>query len=765
MNEPHEAVESPSYSLLDAALWYAAHGWQVFPCHTPTPGGCSCRRAACPDIGKHPRTQHGLKDATTSASIIRRWWEMWPDANIGIATGPVSNLVVLDEDTYKGGDIHTLEQAYTSLPETVEQHTGGGGRQFFYTHPGARIKNSVEDLGTGLDIRGDGGYVIVPPSLHRSGKRYQWEIIHDPADTALARLPEWLQALCSESSERPTRATKPLEADTPIPEGQRNDHLFRLGCSMRARGFAEAAIFGALAAINDTQCQPPLSATEVRRIAASCATYEITQPVNGAALTSQAPAPRITTPYGDVFYAEWFVALHGTEWRYCHPWKSWLHWVGTHWERDTQGAAMDAARQTMRHVGQHAMETDNKELLKHYSRNLNHQPLTRLLAQASTMPGVAIDPTLLDQHPYLLNCRNGTVDLRTGQKLPHVQTQYLTRCLRVDYLPDAVAPHWEQFLWRIMGGTVLPDSPDDSSNVLDDRTKADERATRLITFLQRMVGYTLTGSTQEQCFFLLYGPTKTGKSTFTNLIKTLLGPYGTQAEMSTFLHKDKPEVRNDLADLAGMRLVCAIETDEGKRLAEALIKQLTGGTDSIKARFLFQEYFEYRPQFKVFLATNYRPRMNAADDALWERVKLVPFDVHIPLKERDKHLDDTLLGELPGILAWAIRGCLAWQQDDRLQEPPEVRSATSGYREEMDTISHFLDECCVQGDKSYVKVKAGVLVGAYLAWCKQMGNVPLSNRTFIASMEAKEYTRVRGTANQYYWHGVALATTSDEQDD
>ena len=283
---------TPRDALLDTALTYAARGWRVFPCHTPTPaGGCSCRQA-CGRIGKHPRTQHGLKDATTDEATIRRWWQQWPKANIAIATGTVSGLVVLDEDTYKGGGTSrlTLEQSYNSLPETIQQLTGGGGVQFFFAHPGTPVKNGVETLGTGLDIRGDGGYVIVPPSLHASGKRYAWELNHLPEETALAPMPAWLLALCQDTTRREF-----VSAGEPIPRGKRNQTLFQLGCAMRARGFNEAAIAGALTAINATQCQPPLDTAEVATIAASCAQYDTGQageaPYQQRYGTTQGPHP------------------------------------------------------------------------------------------------------------------------------------------------------------------------------------------------------------------------------------------------------------------------------------------------------------------------------------------------------------------------------------------------------------------------------------------------------------------------------------------
>jgi putative DNA primase/helicase len=241
----------------------------------------------------------------------------------------------------------------------------------------------------------------------------------------------------------------------------------------------------------------------------------------------------------------------------------------------------------------------------------------------------------------------------------------------------------------------------------------------MMAFLQRAIGYALTGSTREQCLFILHGPTKTGKSTFLATLRALLGPYGQQADMESFMHKDRQEVRNDLADLAGSRFVCALESQEGKRLSESLVKQVTGGVDLIKARFLFQEHFTFKPQFKIFLGTNHKPVIKDTDSAIWERIRLVPFSVQIPKPERDKALDERLLAELPGILAWAVRGCLAWQQMGELGEPSAVVEATAGYRSEMDSLGRFIEECCLVAPE--VRVKAGALYERYKCWCVETG--------------------------------------------
>ena len=738
-------AQAQTNALLDAALAYAARGWHVFPCHTPTAHGCSCRRDCGRDCGKHPRTRRGLNDATTDEGQIRRWWTMWPSANVAIRTGQVSGLVVLDRDDYKGGadSLEELEGTYSPLPETVLSLTGGGGQHYGFAAPGTPVKTTVESFAPGLDIKGEGGYVIAPPSLHMSGKQYVWEVLHEPEDTPLAPMPDWLRVLCQEK----TRCTA-VDAGAPIPDHQRNDTLFRHGCSFRAKGCSAAVILAALREMNTTQCQPPLTEAEVEKIVGSLAKYEAGPSRKGRGQqrhgdTPVPPGKEPALPFSDYTNALAFVRDHGANLRYCFPWHSWLVWTGTHWQRDMSGEVMRLAKQTVKRLAREAEHLGDKAahaLLAHIKTSLSTAKLKAMVENAQSEHGIAVQPQDLDTDLWLLNCANGTLDLRTGALRPHQQRDLLTKCLPIAYDPEARCPQWIAFLENAMRGDA-----------------------ELIVFLQRALGYSLTGSTREQCFFLLHGPTKTGKSTFMHLAKALLGPYGTQAEMSTFLHKDRPEVRNDLADLAGMRLVCAIETDEGKRLAEALIKQLTGGTDTLKARFLFEEYFEYRPQFKVFLATNHKPKVNPSDDALWERIRRIPFVVQIPKDARDKELETKLRAELPGILAWTVRGALAWQRDNSLGEPAAVLDATQGYRDEMDTLAQFLEECCVTGPVDVAKVKASMLASAYQGWCKRTGNMQIANLAFIKMLEDRGYTRERGTANQYYWHGLGLVDTSDER--
>jgi putative DNA primase/helicase len=363
-----------------------------------------------------------------------------------------------------------------------------------------------------------------------------------------------------------------------------------------------------------------------------------------------------------------------------------------------------------------------------------------MIRLATSEPGIPVLLEQLDADPWLFNVVNGTIDLRTGILRPARREDLITKLAPVIYDPDARCPTWERFLQQIMAGN-----------------------TALITFLQRAIGYGLTGVTSEQVLLLLYGTGANGKSTFLEVLRALFGDYARQAEFATFLARTSDAVRNDLARLAGARFVTAVEAASGRRLDEALIKQLTGG-DPITARFLYQEFFEFTPQFKLFLATNHKPVIRGTEHAIWRRIRLIPFEVTIPQAQQDRTLPDKLRAELPGILAWAVQGCLAWQRDG-LPMPTEVHQATETYREEMDTFGLFLaDYCIVDPTDPTRRATTGELFDAYLTWCRQNGeHFQLTKTHFGMRLGERGLTPIR-LGKERGWAGIALAPEPDFQD-
>lgn len=275
---------------LEAALAYAQRGWLVLPIHSVQDSRCSCGRATCTSVGKHPRTTHGLKDATRNETQIQDWWTQWPDANVGIVTGAPSKLVVLDIDPRNGGEdsLAALERTHGALPQTVVSRTGGGGEHIFFQHPGKAIKS--RPIAAGVDVKADGGYVVAPPSNHQSGELYLWKTSRQPEDLPLAVLPAWLGAQL-------THRTEPLStpsAGTPAKkmcQGQRNKNLASMAGAMRRQGADQATILQALKAHNRDHCEPPLPEHEVNQIAGSIARYQPATESNTAEANSDNGKP------------------------------------------------------------------------------------------------------------------------------------------------------------------------------------------------------------------------------------------------------------------------------------------------------------------------------------------------------------------------------------------------------------------------------------------------------------------------------------------
>jgi P4 family phage/plasmid primase-like protien len=436
----------------------------------------------------------------------------------------------------------------------------------------------------------------------------------------------------------------------------------------------------------------------------------------------------------DVGNAKRLVKQHGASLRYCYPFNKFLAWDGRRWQLDDTGEAERRAKDTIARVRVEAAYLEDKAtraaLWNHAKISESDARLRALLSQARSEPGVAVKPEDLDSNLFLLTCHNGTLNLQTGELHPHRQADLITKLAPVDYDARAECPLWESFLKTIMGSQP-----------------------GLINFLRRAVGYSLTGDTSERALFIMYGSGANGKTTALETIRALLGDYAARTPAETLLARHDNAIPNDVAKLKGARFVSASETDEGRRLAEAQIKDLTGG-DTISARFMRAEWFDFKPECKVWLSTNHKPVVRGTDRAIWDRLKLIPFDVRIPESQQDKKLLAKLQSELPGILAWAVRGCLEWQSEG-LGVPDEVKSATEAYRSEMDVLAAFISDCCTLDTNLYAQ--ATTLYQAYKRWCEDNGEKPKSQRFFGANLAERNFDRRRsGEKGSYVWYGIGL---------
>ena len=427
------------------------------------------------------------------------------------------------------------------------------------------------------------------------------------------------------------------------------------------------------------------------------------------------------------------VRLHGENIRYCHAWHKWLIWDGRRWKIDDRGRIKGKGKDTVFKIYRELEKCPDKKsrerLFTHAIKSEGDQRIKAMLSLAESEAGISVIPDELDKNPWALNCENGTLDLRTGLLDSHNKDDLITKICPVSYNEDAECPKWLKFL-----NTILDQNQD------------------LIGFIQRAIGYSLTGATNEQCLFFLYGIGANGKSTFLEVILALLNDYSRRADFSTFLVKYGESIRNDLARLKGARFISAIETAEGKRLAEGLVKQLTG-QDRVAARFLRQEFFEFQPEFKIWLAANHKPNIIGTDYAIWRRMKVIPFTVTIPEKLQNPDLTTELKQELPAILTWAVQGCFEWQES-RLKEPKEVKSATAKYKADMDIIGDFLKDSCTISDDS--EIAKGDLYQKYANWCEETGEKKLSKRKFgicIVDRGFDDFTR----ENKRYWEGIRVS--------
>lgn len=403
----------------------------------------------------------------------------------------------------------------------------------------------------------------------------------------------------------------------------------------------------------------------------------------------------------------------------------WLIWDGKRWKIDNKKEIERITAKVLRDLYKSEDEAETKWARMCERRNIRMNSIKDL------MPLVAGEREEFDKHKYLFNVENGVIDLTTGKLQPHDRELGLTKIANVTFEEDSKCPTWLSFLEQIFQGDQ-----------------------ELIDYMQRLIGYSLTGEITEQIMVFLIGGGSNGKSTFINTIKDLMGEYGKQAKSDTFIKKKETGANNDIARLVGARFVSAIESEDGEQLSESFVKQITGG-EPVLARFLRQEYFEFIPEFKVFFTTNHKPVIKGVDEGIWRRVRLVPFNLQLPKEKRDKKLPEKLSLEMPGILNWAVEGCLKWQKEG-LKDPATVMKATSDYKEDMDILGPFLYECCFAPMIEEVKIEAKELYEVYQNWCYRTGEFALKNRAFYRAMETKGFKKEKGAKNKTFIHGVTL---------
>lgn len=707
--------------MLGAALAYADAGLPVVPLHSvKSDGSCTCGNQKCHSPGKHPRTKNGLKDASTDEKQIRQWWSdsHWPNASIA---GVGGEFLCLDVDAKSGGQgsLENLIKDNTPLPETAValtgEYDGQRGSHYWFYVPADRQVASKVGIRKGIDIRCARGYAVLPPSPHASGVNYEWVIPFSEVIEA----PEWLVdlapvAVVGESNWGPNPSFKMsrevrafLKGTHEIPGGEQRDFLVRAARSILTTG--KTVDQTAMLLFEGFDGNGGIGASEATR---EPWTHEdvlyLVEDVYRKAPTSEmvkdfstdetytrddwGNARRLLDSYPDdsVFHV--------------HEWGVWYMWEPEEkfWKED-DGSTLRLHWQALtKKLWDDSFDSEDKKWAPFLNRSRNRGGTESCVHLARDY--VKVSPKELNTDPFLLNCTNGVLDLRKGEFIDSDPALRLTKRITAAYEPTARSKLWDKVL-----SDLLPDP-----------------ALRL--FVQKIFGYTLTGSVEENKFFYFHGPPAGGKTTLLEIFSILMGNYSESAEPSTFMQgRTESGPTEDIARLAAARMVTSHEVEEGAKWAEARIAHLTGG-DKITARFLHQNSFEFYPQFKLFFSANHKPRVSGnSQSGLWRRLIIIPFERTIPEGERDPMLLRKLREPevLSAILKWAVDGALLWMDDykaGKLMEVPQVvKDEVSEYKTESDHVLQFTNELLVQVDDDTYRYPKPDLYQLYRSWCDQNG--------------------------------------------
>jgi putative DNA primase/helicase len=415
----------------------------------------------------------------------------------------------------------------------------------------------------------------------------------------------------------------------------------------------------------------------------------------------------------DIANAKRFARRHGDDVRFT-PERGWLVWDGRRWATDEKSLAVQAlAKQTAVAIFDEIKGAgDQSALFRHARRSQSKQAIEAMLWLARSEPSIPARLTDFDRDGYLFNVENGTVDLHSGQLRAHARADLISNMTPVTFKPEADCERWDAFLWRILDGSE-----------------------ELYNYLRRFVGYLLVGDTTEQALHFLYGLGANGKSVFCEVLTRLLGEYACAVSPDLIMVKRHSGIPNDVARLRGARAALMNETSQGGRFDEAKLKDLTGG-DTLTARFLHQEFFDFQPTHRLVIRGNHKPAISGTDEGIWRRLRLVPFTVSIPADEQDRNLLRKLEGELPGILNWALQGCREWQEDG-LRPPAIVTEAVRAYREEADTLGRFISECCEV--RKLAQVKSSVLFMRYQEYCEQASERWVPSKDLPGEMQRRGF--------------------------
>jgi putative DNA primase/helicase len=730
-------------------------GWSVIP--------CGANKKPLIKTWREFQTQRPTKEQ------VGEWDRNKQPATWAFITGAISGRITLDFDGVLGRN--TIER----LGIQPHRRTPSQGRHADFEHPGWRVstlthktKRALFNRWPGLDIRGDGGYAIFLGQTARG--KYSW--LRRPPAHSLRILPadllDFLRAASAPQEEQSPRGA-PVSSDQAeqAPRQQRiesdrlvsmaldhanaegrNNAGFWLACQLRDNGYSQGEardVMQMYAArvrpVNAKGDREPYTEQEAFATLQQAYSRPGREPwqrkppviVQGTPRTTQrGEIPDLLSQHSsDYGNAQRLLALYGDNLRYCHAFQKWLTWDGFRWAVDYGEHARNMAQKTILEFARQALAAKNDSASSFAGSCLNSQRITNALRELQ--PHLAVTPAQLDTHADLLNFANGTLDLKRGRVRPHQREDFITKLVHYDFRPDAGCPLFLEFLKRITANHP-----------------------HLIDYLQRAFGYSLSAHTIEKAVFLLHGRGDNGKTTLLSLFLKLLEEYAVLLQIDTLMvRQENNNTQADLADLRGARFVMTSETEDGQRLAESKLKRITQGMGRIKAVRKYENPIEFPETHKLWIDANYLPMVRGTDNAIWNRLHAIPFDVAIPKPEQDKDLPAKLAAEAEGILAWGVVGTTCWYNNG-LGKPTEVETAGQAWRAKSDQIGRFIQEMCVRGE--YAQVKAHALYIAYKNWADDGGERPVTETAFGERI-AEKYERKRESAGNVYL-GIGLTAAN-----
>jgi len=723
-NKTINNLSSFNENKLEAALYYAeVLGWKIFPCHTVNEdGNCSCGNLECTNEGKHPHIFDWQQKATDNPNIIKAWWDKWPDANIGLPTGLKNNIFVLDVDGYDYLEENKLSFNKDNNNQTVTSTTGGGGQHVLYRYNedliefiGKEIGNRVKFL-PGLDLRAKGGFIILPPSDHLSGKKYEWEL--EPGKYNIEEPPKWLiEALRQKTSSG--RKKLSFSESPVVPNGQRNDTLFNYARNQWSLGLSEEEVFASVELLNQNKCEEPLPEHEIICLVQSAENYVERNDIFNQIAKNFINFNDEGKPKSINFTELTKFILNNNEIYRIKEFKTETFLI-----YNKNLGIFEKSPHAWRTLEKQAKDAlgDYVSFWKTSAKNDFHTVL------APEIRNISLEE--FDRQRHLIVCGNGVIDLRSKQLLPFDPKHKFTLRTPVNYDPEAKSDLLERFLDDICCLTV--DGLDNEES---------KKCEELREYMHIIDGYALTGEVSEQEAYFPFSSGGSGKSLHMDIKHAVMAEYSCTIPESVIASKrGLAREPYEIANLRGVRSVKTSEVSQGSKLNVELLKTVTGDT-YMSARGIRMDPFNLEILFKLFILGNNELHLGIQDNASGRRVRVLPYKMMLRPEEVDKHLKDKILEDKEAVLNYLVEGAYKYYNTERIEIPELVLEASEDYSKNVDSLKGFFDACLVKSEDGFIASKDAYDYYVTFANSENFASFKLSEGVFYQNLRGQMSTK------------------------